>query len=67
MDAVKKEIRKNCKKANSYKAWRNPFRVWFVTLFDENDMSFFEFQYSDDFPLRDRVWVGKLLEEIKNK
>lgn len=67
MDAAKKEIRAACKKAKSYQAWRNPFKVWFVTLYDKDETAFLEFQYSDDFPLRERTWIENLLNEIDNR
>lgn len=67
MDETKKEIRKACKVANKYIAWRNPFGVWFVTLYDKNDESFLDFQYSDDFPKRERDWVLGLLNQINER
>lgn len=67
MDAEKKKIRKACKEAYSYYAWRNPFRVWFVSLYDKDGNGIIEFQYTDDFPARERAWVRNLLEEIDER
>lgn len=78
MDANKKLIRDACKKASDYQAWRNPFGVWFVTLFEEitdedldvYEVSFFEFQYDETFPAREKRWVLsqlQLIEEHKRK
>jgi len=68
MNTDKKEIRTMCKKAKSYQAWRNPTHVWFVTLFDEKNESFFEIQYSDVvLSRRERLWIEKLLCSIKEK
>lgn len=67
MDDSKKQIRKACKAAASYHAWRNPMGVWFVTLFDSEDKGTLEFQFSEDFPSREKAWAWKLLEEIDQR
>jgi len=67
MDAAKKEIRKACKEASDYTAWRNPFGVWFVTLYDKDGYSTVEFQYGEDFSARDKAWVRALLEKIDER
>lgn len=68
MDSDKKMIRDFCKKASSYTAWRNPFHVWFVTLFDENKEAFFEIQYSDiNMPRREVNWMQKQLSLIDDR
>lgn len=75
MDANKKLIRDACKKAYDYLAWRNPLGVWFVTLFEEpktgeskdEALAFFEFQFTDSFPARDKRWVWSQIEKIKER
>lgn len=67
MKEEKKMIRNLCKQASSYFGWRNPFGVWYITLFDENDRGFAEIEYGENFTARDKAWIQKLLNKIDNR
>lgn len=67
MDATKKEIRKACKEAYKYTAIRNPFGVWFVTLYNKKNEATFELNFDESFSTREKAWMWSLLEGIDSR
>lgn len=67
MDAEKKAIRRACKEAYSYQAWRNPVGTWFVTLYDKDGNGTVEWEFTEFFSSREKAWAWKQLEGIDQR
>lgn len=52
---TKYKIKKFCKKAHSHIAWRSPFGIWHITLFDKDDMATYELELPDRDKFTDQI------------